>query len=475
MPLDAYSALAIPVTATQEEVEARYRFLVTAIDRNHFNANPEHLAQAELVARIVNDAYQAISTPQARASYDTQRATGTQAYAGWDNIIQGLTADNMKLVQDTQALRARITTLEQSLQVQSDQAVRDREHPESAEQRLYSHVEAFRIIAEQLAAENELLRQAKGDPDVTPAEMNHASTVTLGSSTPGLLEYERIAENAIVANLKYQAEIAGLKKHLAESAREQQDQTTSADAAKLAEAQAEVTTLREQLSKASTGDVNVSHLKDIVQWTATAVVIVCLLAAAIWFGARDINQRTSNPSGSDTVEAVTGSGGTASPVPTVAQQGQTEPGASLAVAVLPSATPQPIPTATSSATPTPTQSPTPTITPTLSPTPFAYPTLAYNFDTLKNERWENFRLGLKGVPVTWTGKVAGFPWNSHDVLVDVGQSGWGREIVLEFSDDTVRDRLREGDTITFEAVIRDVFDWFGLKTHLAQVRVIDIK
>ena len=145
------------------------------------------------------------------------------------------------------------------------------------------------------------------------------------------------------------------------------------------------------------------------------------------------------------------------------------------VAVRPTATATPRPTATATPTARPTFTPTRTATPT--PTQFTYPTLAYNFDTRKGEGWELYKRDLLGTLVTWTGKVSGYGLFNTDVLVNVGQNDWQREVALELNEINEFNRLKEGDTIKFRGIVSSLdtpLGVFGLKTRLKNVDILKV-
>ena len=144
-------------------------------------------------------------------------------------------------------------------------------------------------------------------------------------------------------------------------------------------------------------------------------------------------------------------------------------------AARPTDTATPRPTATATPTLPPTLTPTRTATPT--PTQFTYPTLAYNFDTRRGEGWELYKRSLLGTVVTWTGKVADFGWFNTDVMVDVGQNDWQRDVALELSDVREIKRLKKGDMITFTGTLSSLdvpFGILGLKTRLKNVDILEI-
>lgn len=134
------------------------------------------------------------------------------------------------------------------------------------------------------------------------------------------------------------------------------------------------------------------------------------------------------------------------------------------------------PTPTATLTPTPT--PTPTITPTPSPTPFTFPTVVAACDTGDSQIWEANCTPLIGTSVLWEGIVTGKPWFSNRVMIDSGQEGQLRNLELEIKDETIRNRLNNGDIITFRGKISEITHvllGFGLKTVLDDVVVLDIK
>lgn len=102
MESDFYSILGVDSTVQQEEIEARYNFLVRAFHPDRFRTNSPYItAQAEAAAKAVNEAYQTLSKPESRERYDRKR-------------LKGATSDNALRDQLSKA-QARIETLETQL------------------------------------------------------------------------------------------------------------------------------------------------------------------------------------------------------------------------------------------------------------------------------------------------------------------------------------------------------------------------
>lgn len=70
MTPDAYEVLDLDPTAQAHEIEERYHFLIAAFHPDRFARSPRFRAQAELRAKLINEAYQILSDPHQRAQYD---------------------------------------------------------------------------------------------------------------------------------------------------------------------------------------------------------------------------------------------------------------------------------------------------------------------------------------------------------------------------------------------------------------------
>jgi hypothetical protein len=66
---DFYHLLSVERSASQEEIQHRYRYLVTVYHPDRFS-HPEHKRQAEEDMKRINQAYAVLSNPEARARYD---------------------------------------------------------------------------------------------------------------------------------------------------------------------------------------------------------------------------------------------------------------------------------------------------------------------------------------------------------------------------------------------------------------------
>ena len=71
---DYYEILGVAPNASSEEVRQRYRFLAQAYHPDKF-PDPQHKSQAEETFKSVQEAYQTLSNPRRRATYDLSRPT----------------------------------------------------------------------------------------------------------------------------------------------------------------------------------------------------------------------------------------------------------------------------------------------------------------------------------------------------------------------------------------------------------------
>ena len=70
---DLYNLLGIAPDAAPDEIQRRYRFLVTALHPNRFAADPELGQQAEQLLAQLSEGYATLSDPAQRAAYDEVR------------------------------------------------------------------------------------------------------------------------------------------------------------------------------------------------------------------------------------------------------------------------------------------------------------------------------------------------------------------------------------------------------------------
>ena len=84
---DYYSILDVPVTATPEQIKEQYRRLAKKYhpDVRTADKTVEHQPNAEMF-RDVAEAYQILSVPETRASYDLSRKKNPEQYKGMSDF-----------------------------------------------------------------------------------------------------------------------------------------------------------------------------------------------------------------------------------------------------------------------------------------------------------------------------------------------------------------------------------------------------
>ncbi|MFN8495197.1 MAG: J domain-containing protein [Caldilineaceae bacterium] len=122
-------------------------------------------------------------------------------------------------------------------------------------------------------------------------------------------------------------------------------------------------------------------------------------------------------------------------------------------------------TPTSSPTPLPTSTATPT--PTITPTPIIYKSIETNYETLTQPEWQNYKDSLLGKRIRWIGTVKSVFWGS--VTIDIGQSKWHRRVYLEEMSKDQLGKIKNGDTIEFEATIHTINWILGMNIWLNDV------
>lgn len=528
MEIDYYNILGVSPVADQDEIKSRYRFLAMAFHPDRYGKRENHRNQAEEQLKLINEAFEILGNETSRRQYDQSRSRRNSAdpstlseLKSVKSTLRTVEAEREKAVAEIQTLKQQNRKLEQRLAEHIRQAERERENNTAKLADYEKHLDAFHNAIQQCAKEKLHLAQRNSDLSNELEEVHRSKAIeierlsTALSSTERKLaevteEFKQYRERAEVSQEKavkaaiqaLEADYAQLKQTAALASEEEKARVEALNKSLL-----EVQDLlrQERLAKEELnrllatlystqqqwgpegrerdaadgvwgwqlgGRNRPRHLGHFVTIAFPALVLVVITILFL--------RSLLSPDMPATQSLESAGAGSPSTIQTASPQAVGTPNeiSPTAVATAPGLQPAAQPTATATPTQTPRPTPTPTVTPTPSPTPFFYPTLAYNYETLKGERWVQYTGSLVGTRVTWTGRVTAISWWSSDISVEVGQDDWRHDVTLEFADDSQRSQLQTGDVITFHGVVKSVKETalsLKLETRLSEIEILTVE
>jgi curved DNA-binding protein CbpA len=111
---DHYTVLGVVPWANEEEVRRRYRFLMLAFHPDRFTRSSDYQVLAEERVKLINEAYQVLSDPDRRTSYDRLRRVEAGAAASVSGV-QAATQQASHLQQTLSQAQYRVFQLEDEL------------------------------------------------------------------------------------------------------------------------------------------------------------------------------------------------------------------------------------------------------------------------------------------------------------------------------------------------------------------------